>query len=184
MKLTGEYAIPASRETVWQALNDPTVLEACIPGCESLDATDENEFSALVTAKVGPVKAKFRGKIILSDINAPESYRISGEGTGGAAGFARGGATVALASDADGTILTYEVEATVGGKLAQIGQRLIDATAKKMADDFFGAFNEQLGGGEQVPLVAEIAPPDPDRGAKAAMIILAIILALSLYSQF
>lgn len=183
MKLTGEYSIPASREAVWAALNDPATLQACIPGCESLDATEANAFSAQVTAKVGPVKAKFKGKVTLSDLVPPESYRITGEGQGGAAGFAKGGATVHLALDGEGTILTYEVDATVGGKLAQIGQRLIDSTAKKMADDFFGTFIERLGGVSEEPVAADTII-DHDKGTKAAMILLAIVLALTLYSQF
>ena len=136
MKLTGEYAIPASRQTVWKALNTPAVLQASIPGCDALEATAENEFTAQVVAKVGPVKAKFKGKVTLSDLTPPESYRISGEGQGGAAGFAKGGALVTLTADGDNTVLSYEVDATVGGKLAQIGQRLSGAAAKEMADDF------------------------------------------------
>lgn len=183
MKLTGEYSIPASREAVWEALNDPAVLQACIPGCESLDTTGDNEFSAQVTAKVGPVKAKFKGKVTLSDLVPPQSYRITGEGQGGPAGFAKGGATVNLTSDGNGTILAYDVDATVGGKLAQIGQRLIDSTAKKMADDFFGTFIERLGGVPEEAAVIEILP-NHDKGTKAAMILLAIVFALALYSQF
>lgn len=185
MKLTGEYLIPASKEAVWQALNDPAVLKACIPGCESFDTTGENEFTAQVTAKVGPVKAKFKGKVTLSDLVPPESYRITGEGQGGAAGFAKGGAVVRLAEAGDGTILTYEVEATVGGKLAQIGQRLIDSAAKKMANDFFGTFSEHLGGGaeDKAPAVPAKDATDHDKGAKAAMIVLALVFVLALLSQ-
>lgn len=185
MKLTGEYAIPATREAVWEALNDPAVLRDCIPGCESLDATGDNAFSAQVTAKVGPVKAKFKGNVTLSDLVPPESYRITGEGQGGPAGFAKGGAIVSLAGDGDGTILSYEVDATVGGKLAQIGQRLIDSTAKKMADDFFGTFTERLGGvPEAIAEPVMEAPINHDKGTRAAMILLAIVFALALYSQF
>lgn len=191
MKLTGEYTIPAPRQAVWDALNTPAVLQASIPGCESLEVTAENEFTAKVTAKVGPVKAKFKGKITLSDLVPPESYLITGEGQGGAAGFAKGGATVRLTQDGDNTILTYEVEATVGGKLAQIGQRLIDSAAKKMADDFFRTFIEQLVGPvETAPKVPLEVPAeaksaiDHDKGARAAMILLAIVFALALYSQF
>lgn len=187
MKLKGEYAIPAPRQAVWDALNTPAVLQASIPGCESLETTAENEFTAQVTAKVGPVKAKFKGKITLSDLVPPESYLITGEGQGGAAGFAKGGAAVRLTQDGENTILTYEVEATVGGKLAQIGQRLIDSAAKKMADDFFKSFIEQLIGPAQaepeVPAVDKSAI-DHDKGARAAMILLAIVFALALYSQF
>lgn len=137
MKMTGEYVIPASREAVWEALNDPEVLKACIPGCEYVNKTSDTEMEAAVTAKVGPVKAKFKGKITLSDMDPPNGYTISGEGSGGAAGFAKGGAKVALSEADDGTRLAYDVDAQVGGKLAQIGQRLVDGTAKKMADQFF-----------------------------------------------
>jgi uncharacterized protein len=189
MKLTGEYLVPAERKTVWEALNDPLVLEACIPGCERLEVTGENSFSAQVTAKVGPVKAKFKGNVTLSDIDAPNGYKISGEGQGGPAGFAKGGAIVCLADAVGGTTLTYEVDATVGGKLAQIGQRLIDSTAKKMADDFFGAFNERLGGSGQpeprppASASASSATSNPDKGAKLAMVLLGAIFALSIISQ-
>ncbi|MEQ8710282.1 MAG: carbon monoxide dehydrogenase subunit G [Rhodospirillales bacterium] len=142
MDMSGEYRIPASRETVWQALNDPEVLRECIPGCDSLDKTSETSFEAKVTAKVGPVKAKFGGEVELTDINPPRSYKISGQGKGGAAGFAKGGAEVSLEEDGAETILRYEVNATVGGKLAQIGSRLVDSTARKMADQFFSKFVE------------------------------------------
>ncbi len=141
MEMTGEYRIAAPRERVWAALNDPEVLKACIPGCESLEKTSDNEMTATVTAKVGPVKAKFTGAVTLLNIRPPEGYTISGEGKGGVAGFAKGGADVSLTEDGpDATILKYEAKAQVGGKLAQLGARLIDSTAKKMADDFFGAF--------------------------------------------
>jgi hypothetical protein len=147
MKMSGEYVLNAGREAVWQALNDPEVLKQCIPGCESIEMTGENEMQAVATAKVGPVKAKFKGKVQLSDLDPPNSYTISGEGSGGAAGFAKGGAKVALAdAEGGGTVLSYDVDATVGGKLAQIGQRLVDGAAKKMADQFFSAFAEAVGG--------------------------------------
>ena len=147
MDMSGEYRIPADRETVWKALNDPEVLKQCIPGCDSLEKTSDSSFEAKVTAKVGPVKAKFGGEVELSDMNPPASYKISGQGKGGAAGFAKGGAEVNLEEDGDETILRYEVNATVGGKLAQIGSRLVDSTARKMADQFFGKFVEVVGGG-------------------------------------
>lgn len=147
MDMTGEYRIPASRETVWQALNDPDVLKQCIPGCEEIDKKSDTEFSAKVTAKVGPVKAKFGGDVTLSDLDPPNGYTISGQGTGGAAGFAKGGAKVDLAEDGGETVLSYTVNATVGGKLAQIGSRLIDSTAKKMAGQFFAKFAEVVGDG-------------------------------------
>lgn len=137
MELHGQYTIDAPREAVWQALNSEDVLSKCIPGCETLEKQSDTAFSAVVQAKIGPVKAKFKGKVDLTDLNPPESYRISGQGSGGPAGFAKGGALVTLAEDGKATSLTYTVDAQVGGKLAQIGQRLIDASAKKLADEFF-----------------------------------------------
>ena len=140
MTMTGEVQLPASREAVWAKLNDPEVLKACIPGCEQLDMTSATEFQAVATIKVGPVKARWKGKVRLSDLDPPNSYRISGEGEGGVAGFAKGGATVKLVPKDGGTLLTYDVEAQIGGKLAQLGQRLINGAAKKVADDFFQNF--------------------------------------------
>jgi carbon monoxide dehydrogenase subunit G len=141
MTMTGEVQLPANRQAVWEKLNDPQVLKSCIPGCEQLDKTSETEFQAIATIKVGPVKARWKGKVRLSDLDPPNSYRISGEGEGGVAGFAKGGAKVSLAdSDGGGTLLTYDVEAQIGGKLAQLGQRLISGAAKKTADDFFQKF--------------------------------------------
>lgn len=144
MDMKGEERIPAPLDVVWEALNDPEVLKASIPGCQTLEKTSDTSFSATVQAKVGPVKAKFAGDVTLSDIDPPNGYTISGEGKGGAAGFAKGGAKVSLIADGDETILSYEVDANVGGKLAQIGSRLIDSTAKKMAGDFFAKFSEQV----------------------------------------
>ena len=145
MDMKGEYRIAAPREKVWDALNDPEVLKKCIAGCEELDKTSDIEFSARVHTRIGPVSAKFTGKVELSEIDPPNGYRISGEGQGGVAGFAKGGATVKLTEDGSETLLEYEANATVGGKLAQIGSRLIDATARKMADEFFGKFAEAVG---------------------------------------
>ncbi|WP_346907414.1 carbon monoxide dehydrogenase subunit G [uncultured Roseibium sp.] len=147
MDMNGSYRIPASRETVWAALNDPEVLKECIPGCEKLEMTSPTEMTATVTSKIGPVKAKFNGAVTLENINPPESYTIAGEGKGGVAGFAKGSADVSLAEDGAETVLTYTARAQVGGKLAQLGSRLIDSTARKMADDFFGKFTEKVGGG-------------------------------------
>ena len=140
MTMSGEQQLTASREKVWAALNDPATLKACIHGCETLDVTGENEFSAVATNKIGPVKARFKGKVRLTDLDPPNSYKISGEGDGGIAGFAKGGATVALSDKDGGTLLTYNVEAQIGGKLAQLGQRLVNGAAKKLADDFFAKF--------------------------------------------
>ena len=140
MEMSGESRIPASREKVWVALNDPAVLKASIPGCQALEKTSDSEMTATVQAKVGPVKATFNGHVTLSNIDPPNGYTITGEGKGGVAGFAKGGADVKLTPDGEGTLLAYRVNAQVGGKLAQIGGRLIDATAKQMADQFFTAF--------------------------------------------
>jgi len=141
MTMTGEIPLEAKRETVWAKLNDPTVLKACIPGCEELNVIGENEFEAVAVNKIGPVKAKFKGKVQLTDIDPPNGYRISGQGDGGIAGFAKGGATVRLSDhEGGGTLLKYDVEAQIGGKLAQLGQRLINSAAKKTADDFFANF--------------------------------------------
>ena len=140
MTMTGEVQLPAAREVVWQKLNDAEVLKACIPGCEELNKTSDTEFQAIAVAKIGPVKAKFKGKVHLTDLDPPNGYRISGEGDGGVAGFAKGGATVALSDKDGGTLLTYNVEAQIGGKLAQLGQRLVNGAAKKLADDLFRNF--------------------------------------------
>ena len=146
MEMSGEYRIPASRERVWAALNDPDVLKACIPGCEELTKVSDTELTAKVVTKIGPVKATFAGHVTFSNIRPPESYTITGEGKGGVAGFAKGGADVALTEEGDETVLRYTARGQVGGKLAQIGARLVDATAKQMADQFFGAFSARLGG--------------------------------------
>ncbi len=142
MDISGEYFIPASRELVWELLNDPEVLRQCIPGCEEILQTAEDEFSARVVLKMGPVKAKFNGSVRLSDKNYPQSYRISGEGKGGIAGFAKGGADVLLAEVEDGTRLNYQVDAQIGGKIAQLGSRLVTSTSKKLAGKFFETFCE------------------------------------------
>jgi uncharacterized protein len=140
MTMSGEYQLPVPRETVWEKLNDPATLKACIPGCEQLDKLSDNEFQAVATVKIGPVKATFKGKVTLSDIDPPNGYKISGQGDGGVAGFAKGGATVKLEPKDGGTLLSYAVEAQIGGKLAQIGQRLVNGAAKKIADEFFENF--------------------------------------------
>jgi hypothetical protein len=144
MELTGEHVIPVPQQQVWDALNDPEVLKACIQGCETIERVSDTEFKVALTAAVGPVKAKFNGKLLLSDLNPPTSYALTFEGSGGAAGFGKGGATVVLAPEGDGTKLVYSAKATVGGKLAQVGSRLIDGVAAKMASDFFVRFNEKI----------------------------------------
>lgn len=146
LNMSGEFVLPADRKTVWAKLNDPAVLKACIPGCEEFEADGENTFKAVAKVKIGPVGARFRGTVTLSEIDPPNSYRIQGQGDGGISGFAKGGARVRL-EDADGgqTKLIYDVEAEVGGKIAQLGSRLVAGVAKKNADDFFAAFAREFG---------------------------------------
>jgi hypothetical protein len=146
MTMNGEVQLAASRQAVWDKLNDPVVLKTCIPGCEELEKTDDHGFRAVAKMKVGPVSARFKGKVNLSDLDPPNGYKISGEGEGGVAGFAKGGATVKLSDKDGGTLLSYDVEAQIGGKLAQLGQRLINGTAKKLADEFFSNFAKAVQG--------------------------------------
>lgn len=168
MEMTGEQRIPAPRSTVWNALNDPEILRQSIPGCEEVRKVSDTEFEATVTAKVGPVSARFKGKVTLSDIDAPNGYTITGEGQGGVAGFGKGGAKVTLLDDGPDTLLNYSASAQVGGKLAQIGSRLVDAAARKMADDFFSRFGvivaEQVAAAVpagEIPAPRPAAPPTP-----------------------
>ena len=148
MDMTGERRIPAPRETVWQALNDPEVLKASIPGCESLEKLSDTAMKAIAAVRIGPISARFNGTVQLTDIDAPNGYTINGEGQGGVAGFAKGGAKVHLAdAEGGGTMLKYDVQANVGGKIAQLGSRLIDGVAKKMSDAFFSAFAKAVEGG-------------------------------------
>jgi len=142
MEMTGEQRIALPQQKVWEALNDPAILKACIPGCETIEKVADNEYKVAMTASVGPVKAKFSGKLLLSDLNPPNSYSLAFEGSGGAAGFGKGSAQVALRPEGGDTLLSYKANASVGGKLAQIGSRLIDGVAKKMSDDFFARFNQ------------------------------------------
>jgi carbon monoxide dehydrogenase subunit G len=168
MDLTGEYRINAPRETVWDALNDAEILKQCIDGCEELNKNSDTEFSARVTAKVGPVRAKFTGKVTLSNIDAPNGYTISGEGQGGVAGFAKGGADVRLTEDGAVTVLNYAAKAEVGGKLASVGSRLVEGVAKKTADDFFGKFSALVGEGDADAAAAEAEAPATASDAPAA----------------
>src|ERR1700759_372144 len=148
MQMNDSQRIPASKQKVWEALNNPDILKQCIPGCQSLEMSAPNEMTATVVLRIGPVKATFGGKVTLSDLDPPNSYRISGEGSGGIAGFAKGGATVRLSEESpDVTILAYEVDAQIGGKLAQLGGRLIDSTSKKIAGEFFNSFAQVVSGG-------------------------------------
>lgn len=181
MQMTAEQTIDAPRLAVWRALNDPEVIKKCVPGCEVLERISEDEMIAEVVAKVGPVKARFKGKVTFSDIDPPVGYRISGEGQGGAAGFAKGGAVVRLEEAGEKTVLHYTVEASVGGKLAQIGSRLIDATARKFADEFFTRFSAIVA--PTVPAVAaEAAVPAPaeEEGLPPALWVPALILIVLL----
>jgi uncharacterized protein len=165
MDMTGEYRIPAAREIVWKALNDPETLRNAIPGCESLEKISDTEMTAKVAVKIGPVSAKFAGKITLSDLDPPNRYRITGEGQGGAAGFAKGTARVELEDgDAGDTILRYHADASVGGKMAQIGSRLVQGAAQKTANEFFGRFSELVALSSGDPAMASVeardTPPD------------------------
>ncbi len=188
MEFTGEYPIPAPRELVWRELNDPVVLQSCIPGCEALEMAGDNRFEARLFAKVGPVQAKFKGTVSLQNLVPPASYDINFEGSGGVAGFARGKATVTLTEDGANTLLAYVAQATIGGKLAQIGQRLVDSSARKMADDFFGEFSRHCGAaapqpaGEPAPAPVEPPPTAAPTGMPAAVrmaLIAAAIAALA-----
>ncbi len=146
MDMSGSERITAPVETVWRALNDAEILRQCIPGCEELEKLSDTEMTATVALKIGPVKARFQGAVELSDLNPPHSYTIRGEGKGGVVGFAKGGAEVSLAEDGpDATVLTYVVKAEVGGKIAQLGARLIDSTSKKLAAEFFSTFSQKVG---------------------------------------
>ena len=158
MDFGGRYVIPAAADAVWAALNDPEILKFCIPGCQQIEKTSPTEFNAIATLKIGPVKATFRGKVSLSDLDPPHRCRLVGEGQGGVAGFAKGDAEVTLTPEGDNTILTYAARATVGGKLAQIGQRLIDGAAKQIADAFFDRFSQALTVAQSAPALA----PDPE----------------------
>ena len=190
MDLTGEYKIPAPRAKVWEALNDAAILKQCIDGCEELNKEGDTAFTAKVTAKVGPVRAKFAGKVTLENMDPPNGYTIRGEGQGGVAGFAKGSADVSLRDDGADTILNYTARAEVGGKLASVGSRLVEGVAKKTADDFFGKFSQIVGAGgsgepapaaqmNQGPMAAPMGmavaasaaqtPPQPGPAASPAM---------------
>jgi carbon monoxide dehydrogenase subunit G len=193
MDLTGEYHIAAPRDAVWRALNDPAILKQSIPGCEEIQKLSDTEMTARVKARVGPVSATFNGKVTLSDLDPPNGYKISGEGQGGVAGFAKGGADVRLRPDeaGTGTILNYKVDASVGGKLAQIGSRLIEGTSRQLADQFFTNFANLVAAqpaaaaapGEAPPATAPAPTPPPQRGLKpvvwvSGLIVIVIILLL------
>lgn len=157
MELSQQVRIPVAQSVVWRSLNDPEILKQCLPGCELFEPVDDTTFDIALTAKVGPVKARFKGEVKLSDVVEPNSYTISGAGKGGVAGFAKGSAEVALTpiEDGDATLMTYAVKATVGGKLAQIGSRLVTGAARKMADDFFAGFVRLVTGDEDLEVQLE-----------------------------
>ncbi|MDX1780281.1 MAG: carbon monoxide dehydrogenase subunit G [Thalassovita sp.] len=166
MRFEGNALIPASPETVWKGLNDPEVLGRSIPGCKAMEQTGDNEYTASVVAKVGPVSATFKGKVELADLNPPLSYTLKGRGQGGPAGFAKGEARITLTPEGEGTRLSYVADADIGGKLASVGGRLIQGVAKKTADDFFAAFSRVLTGGEDT--TGTIAPAGQAAGPTAA----------------
>jgi carbon monoxide dehydrogenase subunit G len=181
MEMTGAQFIPALQAEVWRGLNDPDVLKACIAGCESIEKRSDTEYMVVTTVAIGPVKARFRGKLALADLDPPNGYSLSFDGQGGAAGFGKGSAKVALATEGAGTRLSYSVKAQVGGKLAQIGSRLIDGVAKKMADDFFAAFNQKIAG------PAAATPESPVEAAPDAAPlwwVVAILAAMFLLARF
>jgi carbon monoxide dehydrogenase subunit G len=163
MEMTGEQRIAASRQRVWEALNDPEVLRACIPGCQSLEREGENGFIAVAEVKIGPIGARFKGNVTLNDLDPPNGYTIEGSGNGGVAGNAKGAAKVRLSDDGDGTLVSYEVDAQVGGRMAQLGGPIIDATAKQLAGKFFSRFGEVVTGG-----LAPAAPATATAPASAA----------------
>ncbi|MEX1660393.1 carbon monoxide dehydrogenase subunit G [Thioclava sp. 15-R06ZXC-3] len=167
MRFEGDHLIPADPETVWSGLNDPEVLRRAIPGCESMEQTGEAEYTATVVARVGPVSARFRGKVEFSDLVPPVSYRISGRGQGGPAGFAKGGADIRLAHEGEGTRLSYVADVEVGGKLAAVGGRLIQGVARKNAEDFFNAFSRVVTGEVDTAVPASEGATQP--GAMAAV---------------
>lgn len=166
MEMSGEQRIPATQAETWAALNDPEMLKACVPGCESIERLADNEYQVLMVARIGPVSAKFKGKLALADIDPPNSYSLAFEGQGGAAGFGKGSARVQLEPDGEGTLLRYQANANVGGKLAQIGSRLVDSAARKISQDFFAAFNEKVAAlhapDAAHPPAGDAHPPDGD----------------------
>jgi len=178
MDMTGEQLIPLPQQRVWEALNDPGVLKACIPGCDSIEKVSDTEYKVAMTAAVGPVKARFAGKLMLGDLDPPRAYSLAFEGSGGAAGFGKGTAHVSLEPDGDTTRLVYKASATVGGKLAQVGSRLIDGVARKMADEFFVRFNQTVAPQPSAPAAASARPAV---SKWVWILIAAIVLALLLF---
>jgi len=189
MEMSNSQFVPASQQKTWEALNDPETLKACITGCESIEKVADNEYQMAMAVKVGPVSAKFKGKMVLADLNPPTSYALNFEGQGGGAGFAKGGAKVSLAPEDAGTRLSYTVNAQVGGKLAQIGSRLIDGAAKKMADDFFTAFVARLGppadeAASMAGVASSAAAPVSSTQKTWVWVVVAVIVMAVLYFAF
>ena len=184
MEIIGEQLIPLPQQRVWEALNDPEILKACIPGCQSIEKVSDSDYKIVMTAAVGPVKAKFNGKLHLADLNSPDSYSLSFEGSGGAAGFGKGSAKVMLSPEDKGTKLSYSAQAQVGGKLAQIGSRLIDGVAHKMAEDFFKRFNNTVAPAAPAETAAEAAPQKPEKTSLLSLWIVAalILIAIIVYA--
>jgi carbon monoxide dehydrogenase subunit G len=184
MEMNGSRTVPADIETTWSALNDPEVLKACIAGCESVERASDHEFKVAMTVRVGPVSARFSGRIVMADIVAPTAYTLSFEGQGGAAGFAKGDARVTLSDNHPGTRIDYQTKAQVGGKLAQIGSRLVDGAAAKVADDFFARFVDRLAGprpaddADATTVSAALRAP-PDGQVRAALRSMSVRLALA-----
>ena len=189
MKMAGEFRVARAREAVWEALNDPAVLKECLPGCQEIERTSETGMTATLTVKVGPVKATFAGAVTLSDLDPPNGYTLSGQGQGGAAGFASGEARVALVEDGGETVVRYDVDAKVGGKLAQIGSRLIDSTARKLAGQFFDSLAETLAAAEEpateaapalAPEEAPMPTAEPRQGLATALWVSAAVVVAAI----
>jgi hypothetical protein len=178
MQQAGEYRIGAPRDEVWRALNDPAILARCIEGCQSMNRVSDSAFEATIRAKVGPVSATFKADVNLTDVDPPNSYALNASAKGGAAGFGKGVARVKLVDDGGATMLRYEVEGSVGGKLAQVGQRLIDGAARKMADDFFGTFGSLVAPGASTKVETPTAAPGPATEPTGRWIIWIIVFAV------
>lgn len=191
MELRGQHNISANQDQVWQALNDPQILKKCIAGCESIEKTGDNELAVRVVAVVGPVRAKFQGHIVLSDLAPPSSYKLTFEGQGGMAGFAKGSAVVSLQPEGQGTLLSYVVTSQVGGKLAQVGSRLIEGAARKVADDFFSTFegilkgSDSAAGESQESAIAKSASPSIwTMSTVTTGVAVLVVIGIALYMYF
>jgi carbon monoxide dehydrogenase subunit G len=184
MQVSGTYRIEATPQKVWDALFDPDVMRRCIPGCEDVQRVSPTQFTAAVVFKVGPVKAKFAGKVSLSDLDAPRACRMTGEGSGGVAGFAKGIADLKLAPDGSATVLNYVADAQIGGKLAQLGSRVVEGTMRKLADEFFSKFADAVGGtgamgGDEAAATVKTTTATPGRDGRWKMMAAAVVLAIA-----